>query len=55
MKVKFQYLISGKTENFKGEIVGEGNDYEASIQDAYEHVCTQTHNPYLTVTFKKLT
>lgn len=54
MKVKFEYLISGKTENSRGKVVGEGKDYDASIQNAYDNVCAETHNPYLTITFKKV-
>lgn len=54
VKVKFQYLISGKVNNFKGEVVGEGKDYESSMQDAYHNVCNQSNNQYLTVTFKKM-
>lgn len=54
VKVKFQYRISGKPENGEGEISGEGKDYDASMKNAYENLCAQQHNQYLTVTFRKM-
>lgn len=54
MKSKFQYTISGKLNNFKGEVVGEGKDYDETLQNAYNTICTEEHNQFLTITFKKV-
>lgn len=54
MKSKFQYVISGKLKDYKGEIVGEGKDYEDTMQNAYDTICAEHHNAFLTVTFKKI-
>lgn len=54
MKSKFQYTISGKLKNFKGEVVGEGKDYDEAMQNAYDTLCTEEHNQFLTITFKKI-
>lgn len=54
MKVKFEYRISGMTQDAEGTISGEGKDYDAAMQDAYNNLCTQKHNQYLTITFRKI-
>lgn len=54
MKVRFKYRISGMVDNFEGEVDGEGNDYDATMKAAYDSLCDQHHNPFLTVTFKRL-
>lgn len=54
MKVKFKYRISGLTKDCEGQVSGEGVDYNATMQDAYNQICTNRHNSFLTVTFKKI-
>lgn len=54
MTVTFEYRISGRTENATGTVIGSGKDYNAAMDDAYNNICEQLHNHYLTITFKKV-
>lgn len=54
MTVTFEYRISGRTENATGTVIGSGENYEATMHDAYYNLCEQFHNHYLTITFKKV-
>ena len=54
MKVKFEYRISGLTENFDGEVSGEGKSYEDAMENAYQNLCGERHSQFLSVTFKKV-